>query len=78
MYRVLPQPVVAHREPAGKLALALGRHTADTVPERLAGVASFSRAMSFRTVRRSHRGCSKTCVERVGAGWAAEGGLGRF
>lgn len=70
--------MVVHREPAGKLALALGRHTADTILERLTGMASFSRAMSFWTVRRSHRGCSKTCVERVGARWATEGGLGRF
>lgn len=46
MYRVLPQPVVAQREPAGKLALAPGRHTGDAVAESRAGAASFSSAMS--------------------------------
>lgn len=60
MCRVLPQPVVAHREPVGKLVLVLGRHTGDTAPERRAGVASFNRAMSLRKACRFHRGCSTT------------------
>lgn len=76
--RVLPQPVVAQREPAGKLALALGRQTGDTVFERRAGVASFSRAMSLRTAYRSHSGCSKTCGDKSGGGQTFEGGPGRF
>ena len=68
LYRVLPQPVVAQREPAGKLVLALGRQTGDAVVERRAGVASFSRAMSLRPETWSHSGYSNTCGDAMGAG----------
>lgn len=50
VYRVRPQPVVAHIVPAAKLSLELGRHTADTVWEKLAAVDSFSRVMSLLMV----------------------------
>lgn len=50
VYRVRPQPVVTHIVPAAKLSLALGRHTADTVWEKLAAVDSFSRVMSLLMV----------------------------
>lgn len=63
LYLVLPQPVVAHSIPAGKSSLVLGRHTADTVSENCAGVASFSRVMSLRTVRMLNFGFLKTCRE---------------
>lgn len=76
LYWVLPQPVVAQMEPAGKLALPLGRHTGDTVVESRAGVASFSRAMSLVSAALSHSGCSKTWGDVVGAGQRSEGGLG--
>lgn len=42
MCLVRPQPVVAHRVPAGKSSFSLGRHMADTVWENQPGVASFS------------------------------------
>lgn len=63
LYLVLPQPVVAHSIPAGKSSSVLGRHTADTVSENCAGVASFSRVMSLRTVRMLNLGFLKTCRE---------------
>ena len=50
VYRVRPQPVVTQIVPAAKLSLALGRHTADTVWEKLAAVDSFSRVMSLLMV----------------------------
>ena len=58
---VRPQPVVAHSIPAGKLSLALGRHTADTVLEKRAGVASFSRVMSLLLLNMLYLGFLKTC-----------------
>lgn len=42
--------MVAHIVPAAKLSLELGRHTADTVWEKLAAVDSFSRVMSLLMV----------------------------
>lgn len=71
LYWVLPQPVVAQMEPEGKLELAPGRHTGDTVLESRAGLASFSRAMSLVSIILSHSGCSKTWGDVGG------GGLGR-
>lgn len=57
---VLPQPVVAHSVPAGKSSEALGRHTADTVSEKRAGVASFSRVMSLLFMNQLYLGFLKT------------------
>lgn len=58
---VRPQPVVAHSVPAGKLSLALGRHTADTVVEKRADEASFSRVMSLLMVAALYLGFLNTC-----------------
>lgn len=64
LYLVMPQPVVAHSKPTGKSSSASGRHTADTVSEKRAGVASFSRVMSLRTVSMLNLGFLKTCGVR--------------
>lgn len=60
VYLVRPQPVVTHSVPAGKSSEALGRHTADTVSEKRAGVASFSRVMSLLFMNQLYLGFLKT------------------
>lgn len=73
MCLVRPQPVVAHRVPAGKSSFSLGRHTGDTVWEKRAGVASFSRVMSLLTVNMLNLGFLKTCGGRGGWLWLGSG-----
>lgn len=70
---VRPQPVVAHIVPAGKSSASSGRHTADTVWEKRAGVASFSRVMSLLMVNMLNLGFLKTCDGTDSHSW----GLGR-
>lgn len=64
LYLVLPQPVVTHTCPTGKSSSAVGRHTADTVSENWAGVASFSKVMSLRRVNMLNLEFLKTCGDQ--------------